>query len=157
MKALSRLALALTVATVALLSPAAHAQGADLQGRWLDPSGAHLVTIGEGVPINPPAGGGGGAWIEYQANITNADGSALSVTDEDGNTHGVSFTITAQLHGNPVAGFQVEYGYVIRVDGFEADRGGGHLSLINNQSVLDGTWRSGDGSTGRLVLLRQTN
>jgi hypothetical protein len=155
MKALYRLALALTIAAVALLSPAAHAQGADLQGNWKDTSGAYLFTVGEGIPINPPSGGGGGAWMEYQANVTFTDGSALTVTDEDGNAHAVSFTITAQLHGNAAAGFQVEYGYVIRVDGFEADRGGGHLNLINNQTVLDGTWRSHNtGESGRLVLMR---
>jgi hypothetical protein len=154
MRHFSYLTLALTAVTIALLTPAAHAQGANLQGHWTDPSGAYLATVGEGVPVNPPAGGGGGAWIEYQANVTYADGSALMTTDGVQ----VGFTITAQLHGNAATGFMVEYTYVITADGIEADRGGGHLNLINNQNVLDGSWTSRvDGSTGRLVLTRLPN
>jgi hypothetical protein len=144
------LTLALAAVTIALLAPAAHAQGADLQGRWTDPAGTYLATVGEGVPVNPPPGGGSGAWMEYHANVTNRDGSALMT--EEGQL--VGFTLTAQLHGNAGSGFQVEYEYAFTVDGFVVDRGVGHLDLSRNQSILDGYWKDADGSTGRLTLLR---
>jgi hypothetical protein len=144
------IALALAVTATALLARPAHAQGADLQGRWTDPSGAYLATVGEGIAINPPAGGGGGAWFEYNTSVTYRDGSPLMT--EDGQY--VYFTITAQLHGNAAAGFQVEYQYRFTIDGFIVDRGTGQLTLSPDQRVLDGYWKDADGSTGRLTLLR---
>src|SRR5947209_16098142 len=78
MRHFSGLVLTLAVTAVALLAaPAAHAQGADLRGQWTDPSGAYLLTVGEGLPINPPDGGGSGAWIQYQACVRYAGCSAL--------------------------------------------------------------------------------
>ncbi|HEV8177679.1 MAG TPA: hypothetical protein VGP44_08330 [Gemmatimonadales bacterium] len=150
MRRFSTFALTLTVAAIALLAPKAHAQGADLQGRWTDPSATYLITAGEGIPINPPEGGGGGAWFEYTAYVTYADGSALMT--EDGTP--IDYTITAQLHGNAATGFQVEIWYAIRVHGFVVDRGRGHLLLSGNQTALDGYWKDADGSTGRMVLFR---
>jgi hypothetical protein len=150
-------ALSLTVAATALLARPAHAQTATLQGDWTDPSGAYLIRVGEGYPINPPAGGGGGAWFEYQANVTYRDGSALLTSDDQGNPVPVSFTITAQLHGNGswYNPFQVEYRYVIQAAGYDPDTGIGHLSLSRDQSTLDGSWKDDlDGSTGRLTLVR---
>jgi hypothetical protein len=144
------LMLALAVTATALLARPAHAQGADLQGRWTDPSGTYLATVGEGIPINPPAGGGGGAWFEYSANVTYRDGSALMT--EDGQY--VYFTITAQLHGNAAIGFQVEYQYRFTIDGQIVDRGAGQLRLSGDQRLLDGYWKDADGSTGKLTLLR---
>ena len=143
-------ALALAVTATALLAPRAHAQGADLQGRWTDPSGAYLVRVDEGIPINPPEGGGGGAWFEYNANVTYRDGSPLIT--EDGQY--VHFTITAQLHGNAAVGFLVEYQYRFTIDGFIVDRGVGQLALSPNQRILDGYWKDADGSTGRFTLVR---
>ena len=144
------LTLALATVTIALLAPRAHAQGADLQGRWTDPSGAYLIRVGEGIAINPPEGGGGGAWFEYNANVTYRDGSALMT--EDGQY--VHFNITAQLHGNAAVGFLVEYQYRFTIDGFIVDRGMGQLALSRNQQILDGYWKDADGSTGRFTLVR---
>src|ERR1051326_7642408 len=144
------LALTLTVAAFTLIAPKAHAQGADLQGRWTDPSATYLITTGEGIPVNPPEGGGGGAWFEYRAYVTYADGSAL--TTEDGIP--IDYTITAQLHGNAATGFEVEIWYAIRVEGFVVDHGRGHLLLSGDQRTLDGYWKDADGSTGRMALLR---
>jgi hypothetical protein len=151
------LTLALAVTTLALLAPAAHAQGADLQGtRWTDPSGTYLVTVGEGVPINPPAGGGGGAWVQYTAIVTYRDGSALMTTDDQGNPLPIDYTLTVQLHGNGNGfnPFQVEFTYVISAGGLE-DTGVGHLALSGDQNTLDGNWKDNlDGSTGHLTLVR---
>jgi len=154
---ISGFALILTDTAGALLALPAHAQGATLQGDWTDPNGTYLVRVGEGYPINPPAGGGAGAWFEYQANATYADGSGLMTTDADGNPVAVSFTITAQLHGNGswYNPFQVEYRYVIQADGYDPDTGLGHLSLSSDQSTLDGSYKDDiDGSTGRMTLVR---
>ena len=151
------LTLALAVTTFALLAPAAHAQGVDLQGtQWTDPTRTYLVTVGEGVAINPPAGGGGGAWIQYPAVVTYADGSALMTTDDQGNAVPVDYTLTAQLHGNGsfLNPFQVEYTYVIRANGL-VDSGVGHLTLSSDQNSLSGNWKDDiDGSTGNLMLQR---
>jgi hypothetical protein len=150
MRALYCLTLALAAAAIALGTPAAHAQGADLQGYWTDPSGAYLITVGEPVAINPPPGGGGGVWLEYHANVTYRDGSRL-VTEEG---QPIAFTLVGQLHGNAVAGYKVEYQYVITVSGFEVARGVGQLALSRNQAVLDGYWKDGSGASGRLTFHR---
>jgi hypothetical protein len=155
MKALSRLALALAVATVALLTPAAHAQGADIQGRWQVPDGSYIITLGEGVAVNPPAGGGGGAWYEYRGSVVLPDGSRITFADQEGNTHAVDFTVTAYLHGNAATGFQVEFNYQIAVDNQAVDRGRGHLTLRNDGHQLSGTWTSNvTGDSGSFELVR---
>jgi hypothetical protein len=150
MRSLYCLTLALLAVTALLLAPPAHAQGADLQGYWTDPSETYLITVGEGVAVNPPPGGGGGAWLEYHANVTYRDGSRLMT--EEGQP--VTFTLTGQLHGNAVAGYKVEYQYVISVDGVAVARGVGQLALSSNQAVLDGYWKDGNEGSGRLTFYR---
>jgi hypothetical protein len=155
MRTLRNLILTATVAATALLAPVAHAQGADLRGRWMDPTGTYMITVGEGVAVNPPAGGGGGAWYEYTAYATFPDGSRLTIADEEGNSHAIDFTITAYLHGNAAIGFQVEFTYQIGVDNQAVDRGQGHLTLSSDGHRLTGTWTSSvSGDTGSFGLVR---
>jgi hypothetical protein len=143
MKAIYRLALALTLAVVALPSPSAHAQGvtANIQGTWQ--AGSYLVTVWENGFNNDGS-------LDYVASIANLDGSAIM---HEG--YRVDIPIRGTLRGNPIVGYWFDFVFEVQLDHFTAANGSGQLTLNREQNVLDGTWTVTGEAPQRLTLYRR--
>ena len=128
MKAVYRLALALSLAVVALVLPAAHAQTvtANIEGAWQ--AGNYLATVTETGYNNDGS-------LNYVAQITNLDGSSIMYEG-----YPVSIPIQGTLRGNPTVGYWFDFVFQVQVAGVKAGDGTGRLTLSQSQNVLDGSW-----------------
>lgn len=143
MKAVYRLALALTVAAVTLLSSAAHAQSvtANIQGQWQ--AGSYLVTATENGFNNDGS-------LDFTARITNLDGSPIM---HEG--YRVDIPIHGALRGNPSVGYWFDFIFDVQLGGFKVADGTGRLILNSAQNVLDGSWAVTGESPQPLTLYRR--
>lgn len=143
MKAIARLALSLTLAVVALCSPAAHAQSvtANIEGTWQ--AGSYQVTVWD-------AGYNNDGSLNFNASIANLDGTPIM---HEG--YRVDIPIRGTLYGNPGAGYVFIFNFEVQLDHFTVSNGTGRLTLNQAQNVLDGSWTVTGEAPQALTLYRR--